>query len=183
MIDLSILICTIPGREKSLAALLYSLESLPNVQVMIDDGKESVGFKRQRLLERSRGEYVCFLDDDDSVKRWYVTNILKAIELKPDVVGFKGIMTTNGGRSEEFSISMTHPYKKVNGIYLRYNNHLSPIKREIAIQIGYKDMTYAEDHDYAKRLHESGLVKTEYFIDKYMYYYHYDSKKSSNIAS
>jgi hypothetical protein len=34
-----------------------------------------------------------------------------------------------------------------------------------------------EDHDYALRLAESGLVKDKIFIDQFLYYYQYRSNK------
>ena len=103
---------------------------------------------------------------------------MEAIKQKPDVISFNDYMTTKGTNRENFKIMKDLPYMTISDAhgrkeYLRYNNHLSPVKREIALKIGYKNMKFAEDFDYAKRLKESGLVKTEYYINKDLYHYKY----------
>lgn len=166
---------------KTLYHILTDQSRGKDVEILFDSGHGTTGAKRQRLLEQSKGEYVCFIDDDDIVIDSYVTDILAAIDEKPDVVGFKGWMFTDGRRQTEWIISNSLPYesclirKKI--VYLRYPNHLSPIKREIALQIGFPDLTNGEDYDYATRLKKSGLVKTEVFIDKHMYNYLFRSNK------
>lgn len=148
-----------------------------NVQVISDDGPGSIGVKRQRLLQAAAGDYVCFIDDDDEVSPVYVSSIVSLLG-SVDAIGFEGEITTNGRHAKRFSISMNHNYEEKGGIYYRYNNHLSPVRREIALKIGYKDMSYGEDHDYATRLHQSGLIKTEHYIYTPMYFYKYITKKS-----
>ena len=111
-----------------------------------------------------------------------VSEILKAISNgEPDVIGFCGAMTTNGHSRIHWKISKDLPYDahEENGVkyYRRFNNHLSPIKKEIALQIGYKDIYVGEDYDYAVRLKESRLIKTEVFINKELYFYNYITNK------
>lgn len=180
---LSILICSLTKRYNSLKAVIKTLGFHPRVEVLVemDDGQMTTGAKRNILLKRAVGEYVVFIDDDDSVVPSYISNILAALQSGPDAVGFKGYISTDGQPYLEWSISKDHAYETVyqNGTtkYLRYNNHLSPVKREIALLIGYPDKYHQEDYDYAKRLHESGLIKTENFIDKHLYYYNFKTKK------
>lgn len=177
---LSILICTIPKRQYMLRVLLKELEKqkTDQVEILTDNEKGSIGAKRQRLIEKATGEYVVFIDDDDMVSKDYISSILFAIESKPDVVGFMGWITTNGRNKTNFKISKDCEYKTTPKGYERFNNHLSPVKREIALQIGYKDISWEEDYDYAVRLTNSGLIKTERFISKALYYYQYVTKKS-----
>lgn len=188
---LSILIPTIGNRKKLLYQLLSEFHrqmensnSNDFIEILIEDdeGGCSVGAKRQLLLERAKGYYIVFCDDDDEVSVDYISSIIEAAKIKPDVIGFSGFMTTDNTNRENFKISKDLPYITIsdpNGKkeFLRYNNHLSPIKREIAIQIGYKDLRFGEDYDYAKRLKESGLVKTEYYINKDLYHYKYVKEK------
>lgn len=171
---LSILICTLPRRQTMLQSLKASIEQQStgyDVEILTDDGKGTIGAKRQRLLELSTGDYVAFIDDDDDINPQYVKLIFD--NLGADVIGFEGEITTNGRNKKRFTISKEHPYEEKNGIYYRYNNHLSPILRSIAIQIGYKDISWGEDYDYAMRLKESGLIKTEKYIYTPMYFYRY----------
>lgn len=189
---LSVLIPTLPDRKNFLFDLLdelhYQMEYWDvesEVEIIIDDTEKhlSIGAKRQRLLEKANGEYIVFIDDDDMILNDYLWVIVSGIKSdKPDVVSFNGYMTTNGKNRENFKIRKDFPYitiKDTSGKneYLRYNNHLSPIKREIALKIGYKDLSFAEDYDYAKRLKDSSLIKTEYYFDGDLYHYKYIPNK------
>ena len=190
---LSVLIPTTPDREKMLYDLLYHLhhqiekeeyQHVIELIVEVDNREHSVGHKRQSLLEKAKGEYVVFIDDDDEVSGDYISSIMDVInEERPDVIGFDGYMSVNGEGRENFNISKDLPYITIEDpfgskLHLRYNNHLSPVKREIALQIGFKDLKFAEDFDYAKRLHESGLLKTETVIKKDLYHYKYIPNKT-----
>lgn len=177
---LSILIATLPRRRDMFDRLLFDVRAQiakagVDIEVLADNGDGSIGVKRQRMLEAAQGDYVVFIDDDDQIDPNYLTLILAALEKSPDVVGFCGIMTTNGRHARRFKISRTCNYEEKRGVYYRYNNHLCPVKRELALQVGYKDMTHAEDHDYATRLQP--FVKTEEFIDQNLYYYRYLTNK------
>lgn len=180
---LSILICTIPKRRDMLERLVKSLnfQQIPyekQVEIMFDNGGGSVGSKRQKLIEAAKTDYIVFIDDDDLVPTDYISSILLALKSEPDVIGFLGWITTNGRNQKQFKISKDCDYVDTGKRYERFNNHLSPIKRSIALQIGYKDMTFQEDYDYAVRLRESGLIKTEVFIPKSLYFYRYVTRKS-----
>lgn len=180
---LSILICSLTKRYESLKALIKTLGFHPRVEILVecDDGQMSTGAKRNELLKRAIGEYVTFIDDDDMVVPSYISNILDALQVGPDAVGFNGYISTDGKEQIEWRISKDYEYitKIENGkrVYLRYNNHLSPVKREIALKIGYPDKYFQEDYDYARRLHESGLIKKEVIIHKHLYFYQYKTKK------
>lgn len=148
----------------------------------IDNYEISIGLKRQRLIEKAKGEYVAFIDSDDWVSNDYIEEIFLAMQGKPDVINFTGHMSTNGSNIENFKISKDLPYITIqdahgNNEYLRFSNHLSIIKREIALKIGYKDLRFAEDYEYAKRLKESGLLKTEVLIPIDLYHYRYKKNK------
>lgn len=178
---LSILIPTLPDRKHLLDKLLFELRSQISacgqpIEVLVDRNAGSVGVKRQRLLQLAQGEYVVFIDDDDWVSLNYIKHLLTAFEERPDVVGFYGEMSTNGKHTKNFLISKNVDYTEDEKTYFRFNNHLSPVLRTIALQVGYKDMTFQEDYDYAVRLKESGLLQTEYFIYENLYHYRYVKK-------
>lgn len=154
------------------------IEVLP----LINYGEKSIGFYRQSLLEMSKADYVVFIDADDKVSNDYVQLVLNALESNPDCLGLKGTMTTNGQKHETWEISKNLPYdqkRKQKGIfhYRRFTNHLAPIKRSIALQIGYKPIGFGEDYDYAKRLHDSKLCKNEVKINKEIYHYDFWTNK------
>lgn len=150
------------------------------VLVEIDDRQITTGAKRNLLIKKATGEYVVFADDDDFLYPYYVSEILKALESKPDAVAMNGIITTNGGKPEKWFISKDNEYvtKIIGGErqYFRFHNHLSPVKRQIAKNFPFPDKSYGEDYEYALALHQSGWIKTETKIDKPMYHYRYIQK-------
>lgn len=187
---LSILICALDERAGMLAILLRSIEeqvekagAKDKIEVLVemDNRKITTGTKRNILLNRAKGVYTVFADDDDWLSPHYIKEIVKACESNCDVVGYKGWMTTNKNDRVDWKISKDLPYREVfeegKRWYYRFNNHLSPIKREIALQIMFKDITHGEDYDYSVRLKESGLIKTEVFIDEFLYHYKFISNK------
>jgi GT2 family glycosyltransferase len=179
---LAILICSLEERQDKLARLIDSIPSHPDLIIIpeVDNREITTGAKRNKLLERAKNigaEYVSFVDDDDKLDIEYVAEMMKAIEQKPDAIGFKGWITFDGQNKTEWRISVRYPYEKRGNVYLRYNNHLSPIKTDLALQIKYPDITFGEDYDYAKRLKEAGLIKKEVFVNKHLYHYDYITKK------
>lgn len=183
---LSILICTIPDREEKYEKLieeLYFQKQGFDVEILTDDTPReliTIGAKRNRLLERATGKYVCFIDDDDTVSRDYVKDIVKGCQSDMDCVSLRGVITMNGQTPEIFEHSIKYkawattrnPIK-----YERYPNHLNPIKAEIAKQFKYPETYFGEDHDWSTQVYNSGLIKTEYYIDKVLYNYLFVSNK------
>lgn len=178
---LSILICSLWKRAADFARLLNVLDQqLTNdVEILteIDNGEITTGAKRNKLLEKAKGEYVVFIDDDDLVSETYIKDILEAAKDGNDAIVFKGWVTTNGTNKRYFELSKDFGYVTLNGIYYRYPNHIVPIKREIASQFKFPDIVHGEDYDWATQIHKSGLIKTETKIDKELYFYLYKSKK------
>ena len=146
------------------------------VQILCDiDNKEvSIGAKRQRMLQRALGKYVTMVDDDDFVADDFVERILNAIEKNPDFIGFEIDCSGTIGKNESVSNAWADWGENIGGFdYVRTPYHKTPIKTEIARQIGFNDMRYGEDYDFAKRLKLSSLIQTEVFIEKKMYFYRY----------
>lgn len=174
---LSICIPTLPVRYGMLARLLREIHYQVNecgatelVEILTDDAVGThVGMKRRVLYMKAKGKYICCVDDDDTIYPYYIKEILAAIESDPDVVGTNGIMTWDGRREQKWFISIKNPYEaqtRFDGsvVYARFPNHLSPVRAAIARQFPFIDVKIAEDYDYAKKLNDSGLLKTEVCI-------------------
>jgi glycosyltransferase involved in cell wall biosynthesis len=175
---LSVLICTIPTRKALFDDLINSLESqwVEGVEILYNDQGGTVGSKRQTLLNQAKGDYVSFVDDDDSVSENYISSIIEATKTKPDCIGICGIMTTNGMLKKNWYISMDyHSWHEEKGCYYRHTNHLSPVKREIALQVGFPDKSHGEDYDYSMGLRNK--LKTEVKIPFGIYHYQYLQRK------
>lgn len=178
---LSILIPTIKDRTEMLNRLLEVLKPqiVEGVELIIDkdDGEVPIGEKRNRMMQKATGEYVCFIDDDDMIPPYYVAKILNAIELNPDCVGFWLIRYVNGVESGMACHSLRYrKYATVESdtrltMYERTPNHLNPIKRSIAIQVPFPTTNHGEDTDFAKRVYP--MLESEVFVDSEMYRYLY----------
>ena len=193
---LSILICSIVGRELLLQNLVNELKrqsigKTDDVEILIEvDNKEiSTGAKRNILLKRARGDYICFVDDDDKVSYDYVAKILEAVESNPDCCSLVGLLGRKMNRKtlrrmqrrkekinpdEIQSNIFIHSLKykewfEKDGVYYRCPNHLNTIKRELALQVGFPDVSQSEDRAYSLKLFP--LLKTESVIEGIIYYY------------
>lgn len=184
---LSILIATIPERAVEFAALQSEIQrqakGLP-VEVVTDNsprGTLSIGAKRQAMTEKAKGAYVVHIDDDDWIATDYVSSITKALDSGPDCVGFYELVEGMADKPQLSLWSIRVPrwaeggaYLQRHGVYyMRTPFHKTPIKREHVLSVGFKDMPFAEDHDFSKRLQAKGLCKREAFIPRVMYHYRY----------
>lgn len=178
---LSILICTLPERAVFLRRLTTSLERQSRgfpVEILTDNrGRNiSIGAKRNMLLKRARGEYVAFIDDDDEVAANYVQLVLQALGSKPDCAELRGEITTNGKNPKPFIHTVAcKEWHEKDGVYWRMPNHLNAIRRDFALQAGFPENNYGEDHEFSKRVQL--FLKTQGDIPQTIYYYRYRSNK------
>lgn len=190
-VKLSILIPSMHKRNKELTQLVkkifkkgVDLHRQKDFEILtdVDNGEMPTGTKRNNLVNRAKGDYVWFIDDDDDIHDDSLFHIFHAIEKTPDVIGFNGKMTTNGGQEAKFKISKDLPYTTIRDnqgkiVYLRHTNHLCPIKKSIAVKIPYDNIYFKEDYNYSIALKNSNLINTEVFIPIELYHYQYNSKK------
>lgn len=174
---LSILICTIGPRKESFLRLMDELMpqvSFNDVEVIAywNNGEKSIGEIRQELLEEAKGEYVCFIDDDDRIPDYYCVEILH--NLGEDYVGFEVQLFEKDKLMPRVFHSIRYGvWHQDDQGYYRGITHLNPIKRELAIQGQFGLQGIGEDESWARTM--MSLVRTEKYIDKIMYYYHHDA--------
>ena len=186
---LSILIPTLPERIPYFAKLMANLSSQIKVDALEDmveiisdsrDRQTTTGEKRNDLIEKANGVYVWHVDDDDYIFDYALVEIIEASKTNPDVICFNGYMTTQGVNRVDFELRLGHPYcatvRDGKQIYLRYPNHIVPIKKECIKDIPFKSITIGEDFDWATRVRDSGVLKTEAIIDKDIYHYQFRHK-------
>lgn len=199
MIKLSILILTITSRREMLQDIVRSLgatigldyylnngtwinriEYDDDVEILIysDNKEESVGGKRNKLVGLAKGEYVSFLDEDDRVSDDYIEQLLEGIKSGADIITFDVSVSIDGATPKPCYYSMYFDGDKNEpNAYYRLPNHLMCVKREIALQVPFKEISFGEDADYAKRL--KPLLKSEHSIHKVLYHYDYNSKTTA----
>lgn len=179
-IKLSILIATMPTRRIEFNKLFDSLASqgqFPNVEIISDSSMDyNIGVKRNKLLQLAKGDYVVFIDDDDHVSDNYVKLILEAAnDRSPDCIGISGTITTNGTNERQWHISKDfRQWGEMNNVYYRTPNHISPVRRELALQVGFPEIPFAEDYKYSMDI--LPLLRTENIIKGNIYHYDYRTK-------
>jgi len=185
---LSILIPTTPDRIDQLTLLMDNLYTQiaatgrgNEIELCVneDDGRLSIGAKRNQLLDLSVGKYIAFFDSDDLPGEPYINVLLDGINSGADCVSLRGIMTTNGERPEIFEHSIRYnEYKTTENFikYERYPNHLNCIKSSIAKQFRFPDINHGEDTDFATQIYRSELLKNEYYSEEIIYHYQYVDK-------
>lgn len=183
---LSVLIPTVPQREQMFTELLTYLmnqaQELPEgtVEILWDSspvGTMTTGEKRNLLLSKSVGRYVWFIDDDDWVSETALNDIMEGIKYDPDSFAINGMWSENGQKNTRWFISKDLDYcadhSRGYEVFHRPPNHITPMKRSIALNIGFPAKSNQEDYDFCMRLKESKLIQTEYVIDKPIYDYRY----------
>ena len=186
MIQLSILIATTSARSEKIKPLLATLQHQvfdhkrdDRVEIIIDANEtDCIGKKRNNLLSLAKGKFVVFIDSDDMISRNYVLKILVLIDCYPtlDCIGINGVITTNGQNQRKWFISKEYKrWYEADGVYYRTPNHISPVRRELALIAGFPEVSFAEDAEYSRRLLH--LLKHEEIITEPMYYYNYRDDK------
>ena len=142
-----------------------------------DDKLKSIGLKRQHLLERATGIWVVGIDSDDWIAPTYLTDILQALNVKPDTdhVGFIEDCLINGEQSFSiFSIEHKQWAENTDGYqHIRCANPKSVIRRTKALEVGFKNIRFGEDKIFSEAV--TPLLTSEVFIDKPLYFYRHTS--------
>lgn len=190
---LSILIATTVDRRdmfnnlyiefKTQIALL-DLQNEVEVVYIEDDKQMSIGNKRNELLKLASGEWIVFFDSDDKPNKRYVEMIYNTILNNPDIdcIGINVNMTTNGLNPQRCCHRLTYKEWKNNvdgWDYVRNITHFNPVKRELALKTGFKDLRFGEDKDYSDRLFP--LLTKEFYIEEPLFDYLYTNKQSHSV--
>lgn len=194
MIILSILIPTIPERGKMFTELFNEVHkqvaymdafhpSLGEIEVLVDDSKKfldgglSIGKKRESLVHRAAGKYLCFLDDDDSIAPNYVETLVRLCQSKADICTFRSIAKLDTYWTIiDMGLSHENEQSTPNGIVRRSAWHICPVRSEFAKQISFPDSSYGEDWEWMRQvLKLCGTEATAYSI---IHQYRHSSKIS-----
>jgi len=182
-----ILIISLRSREKYFNRITKKLQDQINALKLqkeikiihrIDDGKLSIGFKRNWCVEQSQAKYICHVDDDDDVHPDYIRELYEATLKNPDSVTFNGTVYFNGDTTNprEFNSNLDYrEYTSSDGRFLHPPGHLNPIKREIAIRYKFKEFDKlrdrASDVHHAMDMVNDRALKSAIHINKPLYIY------------
>ncbi|QTF81908.1 glycosyltransferase [Gordonia phage Guey18] len=187
MIDLSILVCSTHTRWNNFAqkiqeqlwgqynSLLPEDQERVEILILTDNKKMMLGEKRNVMVDMAQGKYVVFVDDDDRIAEDYISELLCATESDCDVITFMAMVSLNGGAYKpcHYSKDVEMDYNERDAYY-RIPNHICCVKRELAQQVSFPNKLYGEDSAYSKLL--LPLLNTEHRLDRYLYFYDYNSK-------
>lgn len=189
--QLSILIPTVKRHTRYLINLIkeFNLQSIPyaeQVEILIDYSEiDSIGEKRNRLLDKAKGKYIAFFDSDDWPSKKYIQLIMEGINKNVDCCSLRGIITVDGSDPQNFEHSIKYDkWETVEGEikYLRFPNHLNCLKASIAKRFKFPEKNFSEDFDWSTMVHESKLIKTEYYIPETIYHYKYLTKNKMKYS-
>jgi glycosyltransferase involved in cell wall biosynthesis len=144
--------------------------------VVAEDNRETVvGEKRNALMDRARGEFLAFLDDDDEIAPDYISRVLGALDEMPDAdcVGMRAQITFRGKHPRYFVASLR--YRSIfekGGSYYRPPYHLNPTRSEIARRYRFAHVKIYEDLERALRMSRTGALRREVFVEPVLYFYH-----------
>ena len=193
----SILVCSIPTRYPFPAGRLWEdlqqqvskYDSKVELIGLIDNFWRSVGEKRNSLVSMAGGEYISFIDDDDSVGPDYVERILGAIESgsDPDVITWwqRTIHVQKSlhpaGYEELCDYSLDYEYTTMElcddiGLWRGKPAHTHCWKASIAKKCKFPETDYGEDVAWVKQAH--ALASTEVKIPKVLTTYRFDAENS-----
>jgi glycosyltransferase involved in cell wall biosynthesis len=176
-IILSILVPTIPEREHQCARLVTFLNqqiqkvrkghsTLGDVEVIIDNDKKyiyggkSVGIKRNDLVKKAQGKYLCFLDDDDTIPSNYIETLLRMAQTDADILTFRQIFKCDFYWSVcQFYLGSTNDEATPEGTFMRSPFHVCPVKSEYAKRVEFSDKNNAEDWEWMSKV--LNFVKTQ----------------------
>lgn len=181
---LSILIPTLPEPQsriylQRITNILKSQIKNHDVQLVIDDAPRNVptGQKRNAMVQRATGDYIVSIDCDDTVPMYYLDEIFKALQFNPDVVTFCGHMLTDGKNRKNFVIKLGEKYEERNGVYYRFPNHLTVMKKSLVQHVKFRHVWVQEDYHWAREIHEKQLLKNEIHLPIDMYCYDFQTVK------
>jgi hypothetical protein len=197
MIILSILIPTTPDREPMFTPLYNEVmkqisyintfhPSLGRIQVLVDDSKRfldgglSIGKKRESLVKRAEGKYLCFLDSDDCIAPNYVETLVRLCQRDTDVCTFRNI-----SRTETFwflvDMGFHYPNDQANPNFTvrRRPWHICPVRSSFAKLHSFPDTNYSEDFEWMHKVLTlcTTEAKSEAILHEYRHGKHSEADK------
>lgn len=193
---LSILIPTTPERN-NIFKILYgkvmdqiekaeALEGYPGIEVLVDDsmrfldGGLSIGMKRDALKRRALGQYVCFLDSDESIAPNYIETLLKLCAQGKDVCTFRAMVKLEdswGLVDMQLKYLMNDQFTSEHDVRRR-PWHICPVRNDFAQLHNFKDISNGEDWEWMQRVLEH--CTTESHTDKIIFQYNHSSNSEAD---
>jgi hypothetical protein len=167
---LSILICDNGNSDEIIKNLNEDIKknNLNDVQILVDKSySESDGTRKNKLLLMATGKFIVFVNEKDIISEEFTSTICKNIELadRVDCIVFNAKYVKNFKENKmNISIDNSKWYVEKNIIY-RQPTYYTPIKREIALKVGFSNT--GEDFIYSNYVYPH--LKRQLQIKNYLY--------------
>lgn len=200
MIILSILIPTIPERVEMFTKLFNELHkqleymntfhpTLGRIEILVDsgarflDGGLSIGKKREALVKRAEGKYLCFLDDDDSIAGNYLETLVRLCIQDQDVCTFRNFSKMdNFWMLVDMSLDYQNDQATPSHIVRRSPWHVCPVRSKYAKRYPFPNTNYGEDWAWLSQVLKDCMTeaKSEAIIHQYNHGKHSEADKIQN---
>ena len=187
MIILSILISTTPDRAEMFTPLYNELHhqlqymetfhpTLGHIEILVDDSKLflegglSIGKKREALLKRAEGKYLCYLDSDDGIAPNYLETLVRLCQHDRDVCTFRNVSKfDNFWTVIDMGLFFKNEEATPNHTTRRNAWHICPVRSMFAKKYDFDDSNYGEDWSWFKKVltHCNSEAKSEAIIHEY----------------
>jgi glycosyltransferase involved in cell wall biosynthesis len=140
----------------------------------------SIGEKRQRLVDVASGEYIAFVDDDDSVSPDYVEQILKAIRAHgADVITFRQEAWYCGKKAEvHFHSQHVHDEPFRPGAVIRRGPwHVCAWRKAAISECQFLHCNYGEDAAWVQQARQH--IRRASHIDRVLHTYRHDPETTA----
>lgn len=182
MIDLSILIPTIPSRVNGyfpqlVEKLNQQIGNLPiEVIGLYDNKKQLVGQKRNHLLNLASGLFLTFVDDDDQITDDYIYEIYSTIEenRNADCIVYQVLCSINGSIPYLCKYGVELEYKQIPGLWTGKPAHTMVWKSELAKTCKFPTSNFGEDSEWVAQAWPQ--IKKQVNIDKVLYHYQFNNQ-------
>lgn len=184
---LSILIATVKERHEQFKALHDKLSRMiegKDIEILYDDAPRydepnglTVGEKRQALIDRAAGKYICFVDDDDDVTWPFIEEVYPLLDNDVDVIN-ANVLAYIDGVKHIIDQSIYYESEPLQAeVTKRYPSVMSVWNRKTTNKARFKPMNNGEDFDWTKAMNPQSEIK----VDSIWQIYNYSSSKT--IAS
>jgi hypothetical protein len=177
-----------PLFERLMRCLLPQLDAhhgAVRVLALHNNGSPPLPEIRERLVAAADSEYVSFVDDDDLVPDYYVSEVVAALATRPDQVGFRVQCYSDRRPTAVAYHSLEYGgWRNGEGVHYRDISHINPMRTEIVRMASFRTRPgRPEDRTWVDQLRATGALKTEVVIDRVMYHYLYSTSRTGGIGS
>lgn len=175
---LSICVAGLPGWDGSLLTRLFEL--MPEwCELIIDKRVDiSIGSKRDSMVQRAGGDYICIIDLDDDVTDDYFDTLYEGIRKDVDAVCIA--IDRQERKDGDLVRKYIHKFGYKNphmpeAEQISPAGHFCAIKSNIVKSVGYKDLGRGEDFTHCCELIEH--IKTAHYVDHPTYIQFFEDRK------